>query len=174
MSDRAAKRLCAYKRIPDLLTRKAFEELVQEFAAIPDARGSLGGLVDTGPPGANGSSAGTVIINLPYPFVLRVSSQLFPGGIVPYFGLACRVTGADVKCDPTAAVASANVDFSIQNDATSPSVSGTVRILSGARQGYTTDIDIPFGVDEKLYIKTPASLGGIQNLYLFRLRVELA
>lgn len=110
--------------------------------------------------------------NVPFPMFISDGMQLFPNGILPLGGDPCRITSAEIGCDPTGDPATANTSFRIQNALNNPSSAGSVTIPSGGRRGYTNILNISFGVGQKMFVKAPSNLNGVQVLYFFRVGVE--
>jgi len=111
-------------------------------------------------------------VQFSYPFPVSASAHLFPDGVLVLAGSGFKVTSAEIVSDPISGPASAATSFTIQNALTSPTSSGTVTIPSGSRTGRTQSLAITFLAGQKLYIKAPAALNKIQNLYRIDIGLE--
>lgn len=156
-------------------TRLAIEKILRRMddleSLIERSVGVNGTPGPAGPAGANGGSF-PVPYNLPYPFVVAASTVFPPDGVRPLgSSVAYRVRYVEIHADPEGPTASADTTFLVQNAASSPTSTGGVTIASGSRSG-TAIISVAVTAGQRLYIKAPASLNGVQNLWLVTLKLD--
>lgn len=96
------------------------------------------------------------------------SDQLFPNGVPIDFTHGVKVTRAFLQFDPVI-TASAATTFTLQNQATTPTSSGTVTVASGASFGQSTTLGVTVPAGGRLYVKSPAALNNLQNLFAIRI-----
>ena len=126
-----------------------------------------------GPSGADGSNPNVLpaFRSLPYPFVVSSGIVFPPDGVTLLGPTPYRVTFCEIHCDPEGPAATGATTFTVQNAASSPTSTGGVTIASGGRRG-AASINVAISSGQRLYIKAPASLNGVQNLWLINLGLE--
>lgn len=116
----------------------------------------------------NNIQGGLTPQNVPYPFSLEESSDLYPDGLDPLFGVPCTIVGMELLCDPTFTAPTADVTFVVQNAATSPTSSATITVSAGTRRGTNFNMNVSFNANQRLHILTPSDLHGLQDTYVIR------
>lgn len=138
--------------------RKAFRDLTSELDKPTNQVNNV----------FNNIQGGVTPQNVPYPFSLEEDSDLYPDGLSPLFGVPCTIVGMELLCDPSYTAPTGDVSFVVQNAANAPTSSGVVTVPSGSRKGSNMAMQVTFGANQLLHIKTPSDLHGLQNLYTLR------
>ena len=111
-------------------------------------------------------------IDLVYPFVVGPSVDIVPGGYDFKGGIiGFQVTYGVMRCDPDMAAPTADTSFILQNDATIPTSSSTLTFASGSYEARGA-LAVMIQPGQRLWIKAPASLNGLQNLIRISLYAE--
>lgn len=164
--------LTAHNQIAHMPTRKAFEELREIIRKLEDLAEQRALALNKGDTFLTYFDImGTPSATLSYPFAIFANDQFFPNGCPIDFQRAVKIKRCFIQADPSL-TASAATTFTLGNAATSPTSSGTVTIANGASHGLSTSLGVSIGVGQRLFIRSPATLNSIQNVYLLRLEWE--
>jgi len=148
-------------------TRLALEKIIRELSRL---RGG-------GPSSASNTIinnktitvSGTPLISLSYQMILNPSDHLFPNGVqLPFVDTGMTVTGVEVQADPQL-IAGGNVIFTLHNNKTGPAL-GNVTIPVGQSYGRNLGMSFDVAQGQALFVKSPATLYNIQNLYMINVR----
>ena len=100
-----------------------------------------------------------------YPFVLTGSLVVPPTGWDLLPATAYRITYCEMHCDPEAAAPSANTSITLQNMATFPTATAIVTFASGTKRAVNSSMALQITASQRLFMKFPATLNGLQNLW---------
>ena len=170
---RLHERLNAWQRIDHEPTRKSFEQTKEIFRLLENLllQGlGRGNAIGPGPgiPRVTDTIAGEFILS--YPMRVNANSQLFPNGVDINFGGNVKVTEIEIQGDPNIN-ATANTTFLLTNGSPFFTGSANVTIPSGQSIGKNV-ISLTIGSGQLLYIKAPAVLNRVQNLYMIHIRFK--
>ncbi len=154
--------------------RKHGEEIREVIRLLEDALASIrpGSSAVPATTIINNNSGGGTRLSPSYPLPLFGGEDLFPGGLDLGFGRAVKITKCEMHADP-AVTASASTTFTLQNQASSPTSTGTVTFALGSRVARSLTLGVRLGSTERLHLIAPAAVNGIQGINTVNLEWEL-
>lgn len=156
-----------------VMTRQAIERLDKRLDVIERTSATIirngdNITIINNPPAGGGTLPN--VVTLAYPQVIASLAEFFPSGWVAPFGVPWKIVSAFMQADTQSPPFGA-VTFTFKNELSSPSSSGALTFAINQTSA-SGAVNVLFSAGQRLYIRAPSVLSGLENIYVITFRAE--